>query len=145
MVSFENSVMYEIDTKRVNQVIQSQVANVYKNYEELYNATIISKSDEKTKDSNTLSSNHMVKIDDNIYLNGDVFLRTPQGITFKSEDLHYNLKSKVAISKSDFEAYDKENKLRGSSLYFDGTNNNIKANNTQFKIDLGNKDNNEAK
>lgn len=142
-VTFENSVMYEIDSKSVKQVIQSQKADIYKKHEELYNATIIAKSDANETTSNSLSANHMVKIKDQLFVNGDVHFQSEDDIILKSQELRYNMKTKILQNDTQFEAINNNNIFKGEKLYFDGDKKQIIAKKTQFKIDLG--DNNETK
>lgn len=135
-VIFENSVMYEIDTQKVKQVIQSQKANIFKDYEELYNATVIAKSKDDIDRSSSLSADHIVKIKDDIFLNGNVHFQSYNDVVFKSEQLHYNTKNDIAKNDTKFEATKKNSRFEGENLYYDSKINQIVAKNTHFKIDL---------
>lgn len=135
-ISFENSIMYEINTEKVSQVVQSQKANIYKGYEELYNASILSKSKNSVDKSNKLSAKHIVKIEDDIFLNGDVKFESYNDIIFESQQIHYNTKTDIAKNEAEFQAKRGDSIFKGENLLYDSTKNHIVAQNTHFKINI---------
>ncbi len=142
LIEFENSVMYDISSKGVNQVIQSQNANIFKNLEQLMNATITIKSQKDITKVNTISADQIVKVKNDLYLNHNVVLQNDNKITLKTDELQYNTKSLIAVNNSKFSVVRNNDTLDGIGLYFDGKTNHIKASKTQFRIEL--KENNET-
>ena len=138
LISFENSIMYNISTQNVSQVIQSQKAFIHKDKEELFNVIMVAKySDDKSKVStNTISANYILKKDDNLFLKGNITFLSSDLLTLKTEELQYNLKSLVAKTDVDFAVTNINNSFRGRGLFLDGMNNKVIAKNTHFKIEL---------
>ena len=138
LVSFENSIMYNISTQKVSQVIQSQKAFIYNDREELYNVTMVAKhSDDKSKIStNTIAAKYILKKDDNLFLKGGVTFHSSDLLTLKTEELQYNLRSLVAKTDVNFIMTNINNSFRGSGLFLDGINNTMVAENAHFKIEL---------
>ena len=139
LIEFENSIMYDISTKGVNQVIQSQDAYIFKNSEQLHNATILIKSEKDISKANTISADLIVKVKNNLYLNNNVVLQSEDKMTLKTEELQYNTKSLVAVNNSEFEIIQNNSSFYGVGLFMDGKIKHIKANNTHFRIKLRDK------
>lgn len=136
LVSFYDSVMYNINTENVRNIIPSKEAYFYKNREEMYEGTIITRSDDskKTDTTNSISAENMIKIGDDIYLDGNVNLETAQGMSLKTEQLHYNLKTRIAQNEERFVASKGFHDFYGKNLYYDDFNRYLKAKNTHFNI-----------
>lgn len=131
-VVFENSTMYDLSTKELEYIAHSKVAKSFKNHEELYEPLILSKSQNGQIDQ--LSSKTLVKYQDEIYLNGDVKYTRNDGLVFSSEQLNYNLKTKIAQTNSKFKAVKQTDKVEGTYMKYDNQNKKILAKNTNFKI-----------
>ncbi|MEA3384434.1 MAG: LPS export ABC transporter periplasmic protein LptC [Campylobacterota bacterium] len=142
LVTFKDSVMYDITTKGVNQVIQSQYAYIFKRSEELKNATILIKSKKDLNSVNTISADQITKVNDNLYLNNNIVLETEDQVTLKTEELEYNIKTLKARNNSAFTITKDTNIFNGVSLYMDTNINHMKANKINFRIKL--KDKNET-
>lgn len=140
LVSFYESVVYNIDTKSVNEIIPSKEAYFYKTREEIVDGTIISKENGKTgeKQTNSLRAESMIKIEDDIYLDGNVNVEMANGIHLKTEQLQYNLKTKVAQNEQKFVVTKNFHDFYGSDLYFDTQNKDISAKYVHFKIKVEN-------
>lgn len=138
-VTFFNSTMYEITNENVNQVVISKEAYLYKKREELYNATLISKANKKTYDTNTVSGNKIVKKGDNIYLTGAVNLILSDKTDIKTEQLQYNTKTKIATNKVNFVAKRDTDTFYGNTLFLDTINEKIEAKDTRFRMKVINK------
>ena len=142
LVEFDNSVIYDISTTGVNQVIQSQKAYMYKNSEQLENATILIKSKKDINKANTISAEQIVKVKDELYLNNNVVLQSEDKMTIKTEELQYNTKTLIGTNSSTFNVEKDDNNFKGVGLYLDGKNNHVKATKIHFRINL--KENNET-
>jgi hypothetical protein len=139
IISFFDSILYEITQEKIAQVIQAKKTLVYENRDELYDATVIiksKKSDDKSTD--TISALNILKFEDEIYLDKNVYLQLSNNLNIRTEQLTYNLKTHIAKTAEPFEAIQKENSLLGTDLYLDMQNNEIKAKNTKFKIKVKN-------
>ena len=138
LISFENSIMYNISTVNVSQVIQSQKAFLHKDKEELFNVTIVTKHNDGNSQvsTNTIAAKYVLKKDDSLFLKGDISFISSDLLTLKTEELQYNLKSLIAKTDVDFTIVSRDNDFNGSKLFLDGKNNRIVAKNTHFTIKL---------
>ena len=139
IISFFDSIMYEITNERIGQIIQSKKTLIYKNRDELYDATVIVKSKKNHNETtNTISAMNILKFGDNIYLDHNVYLQLSNNLNIRTEQLEYNLKTQIAKNTETFEAIQQDKSLNGNSLYIDSTKNIIMAKNTKFKIKVKN-------
>jgi LPS export ABC transporter protein LptC len=137
-VSFVDSTMYEISETRVNQIVKSKQADIYKNKEELTDATIIAKVNENNYDTNIASSQNMLKIGDKIVLNNNVNLQLSNGVNIKTEQLYYNLKTQIAHNKVPFVVTRGSDTFIGNSLFINSVTEELKAKNTKFRMKVEN-------
>jgi len=137
-VTFYDSTMYEITEKDVNQIVKSKQVNIYDTKEELFSATIVSKSTKSSKDTSIVSGNKIIKTGDKIYLEGSVNLQLHDGTNIKTEQLYYNTKTKIANNSVDFIAVRDTNTFNGNTLYLDILNENINAKKTKFRMKVQN-------
>ena len=133
IVEFYNSTIYTINTKRVAQTIQAEKTYIYKNSKELVSATIVLNSAEGI---NTINADNIVQSGDNLYLNGSVLLETFRGLSLKTQSLVYNLSTKIITNNIPFFIVAKENSFTGENLYYDITNNILKAKNIKAQINI---------
>lgn len=136
-ISFYDSIAYDITISGVNQVVRSSEAYMYKTREELVDATIITKSDLKNR-TNIVSGDYFLKIKDQLYIDGNVNLQLENGINIITEQLEYNIKSKIAKNSLYFQATQYNSSYEGKNLYLDVANRNIKSDDTKMKIEVGN-------
>ncbi len=140
LVSFYDTVMYNIDAEHVNNIIPSQEAYFYESREEMVKGTIVSRSNDKklSKNTNTVSADYMVKIGDEVYLDGDVNLESADGMSLQTEQLQYNLKSRIAQNKQKFVARKDFHDFYGTHLYYDDIKQYLRARDTHFNIKVTN-------
>ena len=140
LVSFYDTVMYNIDTNSVNNIIPAKEAYLYDGREEMVGATIVTKAQEKQykKNTNSVSSDNMVKIGDEVYLDGNVDLQMANGMQLKTEQLQYNLKTKVAQNEQRFVVTKDFHDFYGRHLYYDMSKKNLQAKDTHFNIKVEN-------
>lgn len=134
-ISFYNSTAYDISTTGVNQIVRSNEAYIYKTREELVEGTIINKGD-TSKSANIVSGDYFLKIDDQLYIDGNVNLQLENDIDISTEQLEYNLKTKIAKNNLPFEATQYGHTFDGTNLYVDIAKKYMKANNTKMKIEV---------
>ena len=132
LVTFENSIMYDIDDENIKQIVQSRQALNYKDRDELYDATIITRNDKNSSD--TISAEYMLKQNDIYKLYQNVHLMQSDTAQLTTDFLVYNPISKIGYNDTDFILNYNDNTLVGRDLYFDGANSIIKAKNTHFKL-----------
>jgi len=137
-VSFFNSTMYEITDKSVVQIMRSNQADIYDTKEELQDATIIVKSEENSYLTNSVSSKNMVKIGDDIFLKHNVNLILEDGTNITTEQMQYNIKTKVAQNSVDFLAKKDENVFSGNSLHLDSITRYIHADKIKMRMKVDN-------
>ena len=138
-VSFYDSVMYDITTKNVSQMIQSSQAYIYKSREELIDALIVTRhetdKEDETKDGvDIVRADYMIKIKNDVYLDGNVHLQLNNSIDLKTEQLEYNTQTKIAKNNIAFEMIKDESDFIGDHIYLDGQNKHIIAKNAKIKI-----------
>ena len=140
LVTFYNSVMYNINTENVQNIIPSKEVYFYKTKEEIYKGTIITRGNNEKQigNSNRVSAESIVKIGDEVYLDGDVNLNTADGMSLKTEQLQYNLKTKVAQNEEKFVAIKGFHDFYGKNLYYDDTNRYLRAKYIHFNIKVEN-------
>jgi len=134
LITFDNSIMYDIDDKNIKQMVQSRQALNYKYRDELYDATIIKRDN---NNSNSMSAELILK-KGNIYkMYQNVNLTTTNNYQLITDFLVYNEKTKVAYNNVPFILNQNNSELTGDNLYYDGLKNIIKAKNTHFIIKTG--------
>lgn len=136
LITFIDSTMTSIDEQKVTQVVQSKEARMYKNKEELYDATIVTRANQYEADdtTDTIVAKKMVKRVNDLRLSGNVLYQRNGTISLRTDKLRYNLESKIAKNNTAFTAVYNGNKLDGKNLYFDGISSYFSADNTNFEI-----------
>ncbi|MEA3354401.1 MAG: LPS export ABC transporter periplasmic protein LptC [Campylobacterota bacterium] len=145
LVVFEESIMYKINDKTVDEIIESKKAYLFKNKEEIFDGIIVKKNEnEKNGEKiNTVSANHILKNKDQLTLKGNVNLQRDDKLTVKTDYLEYNLKTKIAKSNTKFSALQDNKSFEGVGFYANGKTNYIEADKIHFKVKL--KDTDEIK
>ncbi len=137
-ITFINSTIYEINTKNVSKIIQSQKALHYKTKDELYNATVILRSNNKDQNNSTdtIIGKYMLQKQDQLTFKGDVIFNRNNELVLNTQYLTYNIKTQIGKNYHKFKLDYLNNTLTGNILYFDGINDIIRANNAKFKIQI---------
>ena len=135
LMVFENSLVYDISQKGVTKIVEFEKTFVYDNYEKSINATIVSR-DDKNGTTDILSAQKILKRGDKLSLVGNIHLLNDKDFNLETEELQYNLKTKVAQNRTNFRLEKANVVLYGDSLYYDAINNNIEASKSQFRIKL---------
>jgi hypothetical protein len=138
IVSFYDSIMYEITESQVEQIVKSKQADIYDKREELIDGTIVTKADENSFKNNIVSGDNIVKRDNDIYFEGAVNLQLANGTNIKTEKLHYNTKTKIAKNNVNFSVIRNNGTVDGRNLYLDSIKEHIKAENTKFRMKVNN-------
>ena len=119
LITFKDSTLYTIDDKKVTRIIKSTKLNKYKNKEEIIKGTLISRVKiENSEDlTDIIKADHISKIKNNLIFTKDVIYLRDSFISFKTNQLYYNLKTKIAKTKDKFDGKYYNNEIQGKNLY----------------------------
>jgi len=132
-ISFYNATVYDIATTGVKTIMKSDEAYLYKKREELVNGTVISKGDSK-KSVNILNGDYFIKMKNKLYIDGTVNLQLENDIEIATEQLEYNIETKIAKNSVPFKATQYDHIFNGTNLYMSLADKHIKSNNIKMKI-----------
>ncbi len=133
--SFYDSTMYEITKENVRQIIKSKKANIFKNKkEELTDATIVLRSEKDHYKTNTISSKYMIKEENKVFFKDSVNLLVSNETNIKTQELYYDLRSKIARNDVAFSITQNNNTFYGENLFFNTVTKDIKAKKIKFRM-----------
>ena len=138
LVIFEKPVMYTLNEQSINKVVISSHALKYKNRDEMFNADIILKNQDLTKDfkSEKLQADLIVKKQDIYTLTKNVKYTRDDFVKLNTHELIYDDKKKIAQNSKPFDAIYNNHFFKGTNLYLDINNDYITAKNAHFEIDV---------
>lgn len=140
MVVFEEPIMHTIDKDGVSRVVQASHALRYKNRDEMLNADIILKTDTKSGfELEKLKAKSITKKGDLFVLEKDVNYKRDDYVDFNTQELFYNMKTKVATNTVAFDGTYNDHKLNGTGLYLDANKSTMKTKKVHLEIDIKNK------
>lgn len=136
LVSFYDSTLYDINEKSVKSVVKSDEAYFYKSREEMVSGTFVIKENQKDPSSGNhiITGDNIVKIKNNVYFDGNVSLEMANGLHLKTEQLEYNINSKILKNQSKFVATKDFHDFHGENLHFNIKNKSINSKKVEFKI-----------
>jgi hypothetical protein len=137
LVSFYDSVSYRIDEESVKSIVRSSEAYMFQKREEMVGATMYSR-DGKQGVANFLKSDYVTKIGDDFYFEGNVFFQSKDGLELTTEQLEYNIVSKIVKNYLEFDIEHKGNNYKGKKLFYDSINNNMNAEDIKFLLKVNN-------
>ena len=138
LVVFEDALMYTIDENSINRLVFATHAIKYKNRDEMYNADILLKNLDDTKnfENEKLKADLIVKKGDNYTLINNVKYTRDDFIKLNTNELFYDDIKKIARNTKPFDAIYNNHFVKGNSVYLDINNEFVKAKNTHFEIDV---------
>ena len=141
LVVFEEPLMYTLDEVGVSRVVQSSHAVRYKNRDEMFNADIILKNraEKKTFDLEKLKAKTIIKKGDDFTLLKDVNYKRDNFVNLDTQEMYYNLKTRIAYNNIPYEGTYNKHYLKGTKLYLEGNKSLIKSKDVHFEIDMKNK------
>ena len=142
LVDFKDSIIYEISKDGVAKIIQLDNAYLFNEYQKANNVTILFKKNKDDID-NTLSAKFAKKVGDDIFLKGNVYLQRGDNFNLRTEDLQYNIVSKILTTNKEFVLKIDDNQFKGRGLFLDTKINKVITNDIHFRLRL--KDTNETK
>ncbi|QOG12984.1 hypothetical protein [Arcobacter sp. FWKO B] len=131
---FNNSVLFTINDKEVERVVDSKKTFIFKNKEEMYESKFVFKTKE-VDIFDTLVSDVAFKEGEFLSFFGNVVFKRSDYITVTTDEAFYNLTDKTAYNSKDFVAMYYNNELYGNSFYI-MDNYYMKSKNVTFKIDM---------
>ncbi|MBS9782455.1 MAG: LPS export ABC transporter periplasmic protein LptC [Arcobacter sp.] len=141
LVIFENPQMYTINEKYVTRVAKAKEARRYKTKDEFENTHITLRNLNKKKDYEleSLKASKVIKRGKLLELRKDVKYKRDDFISFKTDELYYDLKEKMAYNTVSFEGRYDNHLIKGKNLFLDSKESKIKSKNIHFEFDLKNK------
>ena len=138
IVIFEKPIMYTLNEIGLNRVAVASHAVKYKNRDEMFNADIILKNQDLTKDfkSEKLQADLIVKKQDIYTLTKNVKYTRDDFVKLNTHELIYDDKKKIAQNSKPFDAIYNNHFFKGTNLYLDINNDYITAKNAHFEIDV---------
>jgi len=140
LVVFEKPLMHTINEQNVSRtVIASRVVR-YKARDEMHDADILLRNslDNTEYKEESLKAKVIIKIVDELNLRKDVIYKRDDFISLNTNELNYNLKTKLAQNNTAYTGNYYNNSIDGTNLYLDGINNYMKSNNVHFQIEVKN-------
>lgn len=138
LLIFEKPVVYTLDENSVNRVVIASNAVRYENRDEMFDADITLKNQDPTQDfySENLIANKIVKRGGIYTLTDNVKYKRDNFIQVNTDYLIYDDINKIAKNNKPFESTYNSYFYKGTNLYLDLNNSNIKSKDTHFEIDL---------
>ncbi len=141
LVIFEKPTMYTINEKYISRVAKAKNAYKYKNRDEFENADIILRNIDEEKDYKfeNLEALQIIKKDNILELKKRVNYKRDDFISFKTDELLYDLTKKIAYNNLPFEGRYNRHFVSGKDLILDSKKSELKAKDIHFEFDLENK------
>lgn len=137
-VIFEKPIMYTLNDRSIYRVIIAEHAVKYQNRDEIFNADITLKNQDATKEFNSenLKADKIIKKADVYTLTNNVKYKRDKFVKLDTDHLIYDDINKIAKNNKPFDGIYNEHIFKGTNLYLDINNDNIKAENAHFEIDM---------
>ena len=136
-IVFDNSTLYTINTQDIERVVNSSSAMRFKNRDVMYDGKIILRAKDNSTDY--IESDVIVKRKDNYKFLNNVKYNKENSIVLNTQELFYNMNTKIAKNSKPFDGYYYEHKLKGTNLYLDSKKSVFKSERSHFEIELDNK------
>ncbi len=141
LVVFDEPLMHTLNENNISKIIDASHAVRYKDRDEMYDATITLKNSNPKEDfiSEELKAEVIIKKTDDITLRKNVFYKRDDFVDLMTDELFYNIKTKIAHNDKPYEGNYYKNYIKGTKLYLDGINDYMTSNNVHFEVDMKNK------
>lgn len=134
-VSFFDAILYDVDTEKVNKIIQASKFLQYEDKEELYFTNLILRNANNNLD--TIIAQYIEKRGDVYSLRKNIILKRDNELELRTDTLKYNALTQIATNDSDFILRIKNSFWSGNHLYLNQKDMAIGGNNVHFKIKKG--------
>lgn len=141
LVIFEKPIMHTLTEQNVSRTVIASHAVRYKTRDEMFDANVFLRNNLKEKDFKveTLEAQVIIKKGDDLTLRRDVKYKRDDFINLNTNELDYNLTTRLAQNSVAYDGNYYNNYIKGTNLYLDGLNSNMKSNNVHFEIEVKNK------
>ena len=141
LVIFEKPIMHTLTEQNVSRTVIASHAVRYKTRDEMFDANVLLRNNLKEKDFKieTLEAQVIIKKGDDLTLRRDVKYRRDDFINLNTNELDYNLTTRLAQNSVAYDGNYYNNYIEGTNLFLDGLNSNMKSNNVHFEIEVKNK------
>lgn len=138
LVIFEQPIMYTLNENSINRVVIASNAVRYETRDEMFDADITLKNQDPKQEfkNEFLEADKIVKKDSIYTLTNNVDYKRDDFIEVKTNYLIYDDLNKIAKNSEPFESVYNSHFYKGTNLYLDLNNSNIKSQNTHFEIDM---------
>jgi len=141
LVIFEKPIMHTLNEQNVSRTVNASHVIRYKTRDEMFDADVFLRNNLKEKDFKieTLKAQVIIKKGDDLTLRRDVKYKRDDFITLNTNELNYNLKTRLAQNSVAYDGNYYNNYVKGTNLYLDAFNSNMKSDNVHFEIEVKNK------
>ena len=135
LVVFDDPLMYTLTQDQTTRMINAKKFIRFKNRDEMYIADITLNNIEKEN----LKALSIIKRADQLTLKDNVIYSKSNTISLNTNELYYNLDTKIAYNNVPYKGSYFSHKIAGEELYLDTQNSIIESDNVHFEIDVNNK------
>ena len=135
LVVFDKPLMYTLTQNQTTRMIDAKKFIRFKDRDEMYVADITLNNIDKEN----LKALTIIKKDKNLTLKDNVVYTKSNIFSLNTNELFYNLDSKIAYNTSDYSGTYFSNLINGTKLYLNTKDSLVKSNNVHFEIDVNNK------
>jgi LPS export ABC transporter protein LptC len=128
---------YSITQEGVTHIVKATKVLRFSRYDEFFNIDTIRKSKEYFLEK--LKADRGKLVGDNLYLKGNIRYKNSDNVKFKSEEVDYNLKTKIVKTDVDFTLENNRTITHGTSLLYKTIEKKIYANNIKSTIEEENR------
>jgi LPS export ABC transporter protein LptC len=124
---------YSITKEGISRIVNATKVLRFVEHDEFYDIDAIRKKENNLLENVKANSATLVK--DDFHLRGNVRYKNSNNVKFSSQEVDYNLKTKVGKTDVDFVLEDNQTKTRGTSLVYNTIDGKIYADNIKSTIE----------
>ena len=131
-LTFEDSVMHQIDSTQVSAIVKSQKAIQYSSGKNIMLDAAFYTKEENSNLNTYIRAKLILNLNDTIKFKDDVHFIRDDNLTFSTSELIYNKKDKIIYNNVLFVAKQNSNIFRGKNIYLNQKTESIKADQVEF-------------
>lgn len=138
VLTFKESTMYTLTSDSMNRIIYSDEVLRYKDRDVMHKGALTLKGKDKDNKEVTdiLYADIIIKRDEELKFINEVKYKRDDSITLNTDELIYNVNTKVATNTMPFNGSYFDNYIKGENIYLDLNKYNMKASNTHLEIEV---------
>ena len=125
---------YSLTQQGINHVVKATKVLRFSSYDEFYNIDAVRKAKDNLLEKMEADKGTLVK--DDLKFSGNVHYKNSNNVKFSSQQVAYNLKTKVFKSDTNFILEDNRSITYGTSMVYKTIEGKIYANNIKSKIEV---------